>query len=386
MPAPIKLIVCIGTRPEAIKLFPVIHALQADQRFAVDVCATAQHRGLLDQVLRLAEISPSVDLDLMRANQSLTDVTTGVIARFGDMLDAQRPDRVIVQGDTTTAFAASLAAFYRKIPVAHVEAGLRTGDMFSPWPEEANRRLVAVLADLHFAPTERARKALLAEAVPANRVHVTGNTVIDALLSIKARLPAFLADTQAVDKLIPSHRSNHRIILVTTHRRENFAGGMDRIATAVLRLASREDVFVVFPVHPNPRVMSIMEERLAGHPRIALMPPLDYVPFIYLLTRCHLVLTDSGGVQEEAPSFGKPVLVMRDTTERPEGIEAGTAILVGTEPDRIVSEASRLLDDEPCYEQMSRAHNPFGDGHAGGRIVDLIASAHSPVFSERVSS
>ena len=378
MPVPIKLIVCIGTRPEAIKLFPVVNALTSDARFSVEVCATAQHRGLLDQVLRIANIKPSVDLDLMRADQTLTSVTTGVIDRFGDMLDREKPDRVIVQGDTTTAFAASLAAFYRQIPVAHVEAGLRTGDMFSPWPEEANRKLVAVLADMHFAPTERARQALLAESVCPTRVHVTGNTVIDALLSIKARLPDFAADTREIAELIPQQRSNHRIILVTSHRRENFAGGMERIATAVARLAAREDTFVVFPVHPNPQVRSVMEARLADHPRIALTPPLDYVQFIYLLTRCHLVLTDSGGVQEEAPSFGKPVLVLRDTTERPEAVEAGTAILVGTDPDRIVREAGRLLDDEHSYSRMSRAHNPFGDGRAGSRIVGLIAAAHAP--------
>ena len=381
-----KLIVCIGTRPEAIKLFPVIHALEADGRFAVEVCATAQHRGLLDQVLRVAAISPQADLDLMRTNQTLTEITAGVIRHFGEMLDVRRPDRVVVQGDTTTAFAASLAAFYRMIPVAHVEAGLRTGNSLSPWPEEVNRKLVAVLADLHFAPTARARNALLAESVAADRVHVTGNTVIDALNFIKEKLPAFAADTSAVARVIPSNQSNHRIILVTSHRRENFSGGLDGIATAISRLADRRDVFVVFPVHPNPRVREIMETRLAGHPRIALMPPLDYVPFVYLLTRCHLVLTDSGGLQEEAPSFGKPVLILRDTTERPEGIEAGTSILVGTDPDRIVSEASRLLDDDEAYLRMSRAHNPFGDGRASPRIVELIAAAHSSASSSMAIS
>lgn len=373
---PARMIVCLGTRPEAIKLFPVIHLLQADARFTVDVCATAQHRDLLDQVLRITGITPSVDLDLMRPDQSLTDVTTGVISRFGEMLDAYKPDRVIVQGDTTTAFAASLAAFYRKIPIAHVEAGLRTGNMFSPWPEEANRRLVSVLADMHFAPTKRARDALLAESIPRDRVHVTGNTVVDALMTIKSTLSAFRADTRSIAKQLPSPRSGQRLILVTSHRRENFNGGMDRISNAILRLAEREDVFIVFPVHPNPNVQSVMRMRLAGHPRIALISALDYVPFIYLLTRCHLVLTDSGGLQEEAPSLGKPVLVMRDTTERPEGVDAGTAILVGTDPDRILFEASRLLDDEAAYSRMSRAHNPFGDGRAARRIVDLLASKH----------
>lgn len=382
----IKIIVCIGTRPEAIKLFPVVHALEADGRFSVEVCATAQHRGLLDQVLCLAKIQPSVDLDLMRAGQTLTDITTGVVSRFGEMLDARKPDRVIVQGDTTTAFAASLASFYRKIPVSHVEAGLRTGDMLSPWPEEANRKLVAVLADQHFAPTKRACDALRAESIPADRIYVTGNTVIDALLSIKSRLSQFRETTAEVEQLLPTRRSNQRIILMTSHRRENFDGGMERIATAAARLAMRDDVFIVFPMHPNPQVQKVMNARLAGHPRIALIPPLDYVPFIYLLARCYMVLTDSGGVQEEAPSFGKPVLVMRDTTERPEGVEAGTAILVGADTDRIVREASRLLDDEAAYLRMSRAHNPFGDGHASERIVDLIASVHTAAPSMRAVS
>ncbi len=375
-PMPVKLVVCIGTRPEAIKLFPVVHALEADGRFDVEVWVTAQHRGLLDQVLRVAGIKPAIDLDLMRAGQTLTDITTAVVTRFGEALDARRPDRVIVQGDTTTAFAASLAAFYRKIPVAHVEAGLRTGNMFSPWPEEANRKLLAVLADQHFAPTKRARDALRAESVPSERVYVTGNTVVDALLSIKDRLPEFREANAEIAQILPPPGSKQRIILLTSHRRENFAGGMERIATAAARLALRDDVFIVFPVHPNPHVHKVMNARLAGHPRIALVPPLDYVPFIYLLTRCHLVLTDSGGVQEEAPSIGKPVLVMRDTTERPEGVEAGTALLVGADTDRIVREATRLLDDDAAYMRMSRAHNPFGDGRASERIVDLIALAH----------
>ena len=373
----IKVLVCVGTRPEAIKLFPVVHALQEDIRFSVEVCATAQHRGMLDQVLRTAKITPAVDLDLMRPNQTLTDITTAVIARLGEVLDERRPDRVIVQGDTTTAFAASLAAFYRKIPVAHVEAGLRTGNIMLPWPEEANRKLVSVLADLHFAPTQRAREALLRESIAPESIHITGNTVIDALEAIRTRLPELGSQTHEIAERLPASNSGSRIILVTTHRRESFDGGMERIALAIARLAAREDVFVVFPVHPNPRVQSVMEARLANHPRIALIPPLDYVPFIYALTRSYLVLTDSGGVQEEAPSVGKPVLVMRDTTERPEAVDAGTAILVGSDPDRIVSEATRLLDDEQAYLRMSRAHNPYGDGRASRRIADLIAAAHS---------
>jgi UDP-N-acetylglucosamine 2-epimerase (non-hydrolysing) len=382
----IKLAVCIGTRPEAIKLFPVVHALEADGRFDVEVWATAQHRGMLDQVLRIAAITPTVDLNLMKAGQTLTDITTGVISRFGQALEERKPDRIIVQGDTTTAFAASLAAFYHKVPVAHVEAGLRTGNIHSPWPEEANRKLVSVLADLHFAPTKRARDALRAESVANDSIFVTGNTVVDAFLSIKSRLPQFSDATAEIASLLPPPDSGKRIILMTSHRRENFDGGMERIATAAARLAFRDDVFIVFPVHPNPHVQSVMNARLAGHPRIALIPPLDYVPFIYLLTRCDLVLTDSGGVQEEAPSIGKPVLVMRDTTERPEGVEAGTALLVGTDTDRIVREATRLLDDEAAYSRMSRAHNPFGDGHAAERIVELIASAHAVKSNMRAVS
>jgi UDP-N-acetylglucosamine 2-epimerase (non-hydrolysing) len=369
-----KITVCIGTRPEAIKLFPVVHALEADGRFEVDVCATAQHRDMLDQVLKIANIAPAIDLDLMRANQTLTDITTGILEKFGRALDERRPDRVIVQGDTATAFACALAAFYRKIPVAHVEAGLRSGNMFSPWPEEANRKLVSVLADLHFAPTERARRELLAESVNAKRVHVTGNTVIDALLWVRGRLSQFPEQTEGVARLLPPAGSGRKIVLVTAHRRENFDGGMDRIADAILALAAREDVTIAFPVHPNPNVRGLMEARLSNHPRVALLPPLDYLPFIYLLDRCHIALTDSGGVQEEAPSLGKPVLVMRDTTERPEGVDAGTAILVGSDRGRIVAEASRLLDDADAYERMSRAHNPFGDGQASRRIVDLVAA------------
>jgi UDP-N-acetylglucosamine 2-epimerase (non-hydrolysing) len=379
----VKIVVCIGTRPEAVKLFPVIHALQADGRFDVEVCATAQHRGLLDQVLRVTRIVPTVDLDLMRVNQTLTDITTGVLTRFGEMLDERRPDRVIVQGDTTTAFAASLAAFYRKIPVAHVEAGLRTGNLYSPWPEEANRKLVSVIADLHLAPTTHARDALLAESVACHKVHVTGNTVVDALLWVRKRLPYLPAETAEIAKLLPPPGSSQKIIAVTAHRRENFAGGMDRIADAILAIVKREDVTVAFPVHPNPNVRGLMESRLSGHPRIVLLPPLDYLPFIYLLDRCYVALTDSGGVQEEAPSFGKPVLVMRDTTERPEGIDAGTAILVGSDNERIVFETFRLIDDPVAYARMSRAHNPFGDGRASARIVELIADAEALGWTKR---
>jgi UDP-N-acetylglucosamine 2-epimerase (non-hydrolysing) len=371
-----RVLVCIGTRPEAIKLFPVVLALRADARFRMQVCATAQHREMLDQVLALAGITPEFDLDLMRAGQTLSDVTTGVLRGFGAVLEEARPDLVLVQGDTTTAFAATLAAFYRRVATAHVEAGLRTGDLAAPFPEEANRRLVAVLASLHFAPTERARRALLAEGVDPARIHVTGNTVVDALLHAHESLrrgtaPGVGAGTAAPG--LPAAAQGRQLILVTAHRRENFAGGMERIAAAVLRLAGRDDVFVAFPVHPNPAVRGPMEAMLGGHPRIALLPPLDYLPFVELLHRCRLVLTDSGGVQEEAPTFGKPVLVMRDATERPEAVEAGTSRLVGTDAARIWAEASRLLDDPTTYVAMSRRHNPYGDGRAAARIVEILA-------------
>ncbi|MBY0337219.1 MAG: UDP-N-acetylglucosamine 2-epimerase (non-hydrolyzing) [Acetobacteraceae bacterium] len=370
-----RVLVCVGTRPEAIKLFPVILALKADPRFECRVCATAQHREMLDQVLRLAAVAPDRDLDLMRPGQTLTSITTGVLETFGPVLEAEHPDWVVVQGDTTTAMAGALAAFYRKVPVAHVEAGLRTGNMHAPFPEEANRRLVGVLASLHFAPTERARAALLAENVAPQRVVVTGNTVVDALLATRAQLGAHAAETAALRAALPAAGDSRRVILVTAHRRENLDGGMERIAAALRTLADRGDTFVAFPVHPNPRVRGPMEAMLGDHPSIALLPPLDYLPFIAALDRCDFVLTDSGGVQEEAPSFGKPVLVMRDVTERPEAVEAGTSRLVGSQTERILAEATRLLDDPAAHAAMRRAHNPYGDGRAAERIRDALANA-----------
>ncbi len=368
-----NILVVFGTRPEAIKLFPVIHALKQDPNFAVTVCVTAQHRQMLDQVLELAQIEPDVDLNLMQPNQSLPELTGRVINGLDEVLREIAPDRVMVQGDTTTAMAAALAAFYRKIPVDHVEAGLRSGDIYSPWPEEVNRKIVGTIASLHFAPTVRAAEALVRENVPARRIFVTGNTVIDALLSTRERFGQYGDMRRAIDEQLPHPGENRRIILVTAHRRENFDGGMRRIASALLQLVQREDTFVVFPVHRNPNVLEPMRAMLGDHPRIRLMLPLDYLPFVYLLSRSYLVLTDSGGIQEEAPALGKPVLVMRTTTERPEGVEAGTALLIGTETERIVTEATRLLDDPQHYERMSRAHNPFGDGQASRRIVNILA-------------
>jgi UDP-N-acetylglucosamine 2-epimerase (non-hydrolysing) len=368
-----NILVAFGTRPEAIKLFPVIHALKREPAFSVTVCVTAQHREMLDQVLAVARVEPDMDLDIMRPGQGLPDVTSRIIRGFDQILAEAAPDRVMVQGDTTTAMAAALTSYYRKIPVDHVEAGLRSGDIYSPWPEEVNRKIVGSIASLHFAPTRRAADALVRENVPRERVFITGNTVIDALLEIKKRMNDFVAERRFIDAQLGNGSAERRIILVTAHRRENFDGGMQRIASALRTLAEREDTLILFPVHPNPNVSEPMRAALGEHPRIRLLPPLDYVPFVYLLSRSHFILTDSGGVQEEAPALGKPVLVMRTTTERPEGIEAGTARLVGTDPGRIVYEATKLFDNRWHYRRMSRAHNPFGDGLASGRILRILA-------------
>jgi UDP-N-acetylglucosamine 2-epimerase (non-hydrolysing) len=378
------ILVVFGTRPEAIKLFPVIRALKQSPDFNVTVCVTGQHRQMLDQVLQVASIKPDIDLDVMRANQSLPEVTRRILKGLDEVVGDVAPDRVMVQGDTTTAMAAALSAYYRKIPVDHVEAGLRSGDIYAPWPEEVNRKVVGSLASLHFAPTRRAAEALIQENVPGKRVFVTGNTVIDALLETKERIGDFADACRAIDALLPNCGEHQRIILVTAHRRENFDGGMQRIASALREFAERDDTVVAFPVHPNPNVTGPMRELLGDHPRIRLLAPLDYVPFVYLLSRAYVVLTDSGGVQEEAPALGKPVLVMRTTTERPEGVESGTALLVGTETDRIVTETTRLLDDRRHYNGMSRAHNPFGDGRASRRILRILTrEANSPARSIR---
>jgi UDP-N-acetylglucosamine 2-epimerase (non-hydrolysing) len=368
----LKVLAVFGTRPEAIKIAPIVRLLKETSGVESRVCVTAQHRQMLDQVLEVAGITPDIDLDLMRPNQTLPELTARVLKGLGTALDEVEPDRVMVQGDTTTAMAAALSAYYRKIPVDHVEAGLRSGDIYSPFPEEVNRKVVGSIASLHFAPTKRAAEALKRENVPRERIFVTGNPVIDALLDIRARIDRFDGVRSTIEAQLPDRGNNCRVVLVTAHRRENFDGGMRRIASALLMLAEREDTVISFPVHPNPNVLNPMHALLGAHPRVRLLPPMDYVPFVYMLSRCHLVLTDSGGVQEEAPALGKPVLVMRNTTERPEGIDAGTALLVGTDPDRIYTEAARLLDDQRYYERMSRAHNPFGDGQASRRILDIL--------------
>ncbi|MXO96970.1 UDP-N-acetylglucosamine 2-epimerase (non-hydrolyzing) [Erythrobacter aquimaris] len=369
-----KILTVFGTRPEAIKLFPLVHALQADERFESRVCVSAQHRGMLDQVLDIAGVSPDHDLDLMTPGQTLDELTARALTGIGKVLDEEQPDWVVVQGDTTTVMAGAIAAYYRKIPVCHVEAGLRSGNIHHPWPEEVNRRVVGTFAALHCAPTETSAAALLKENVDPASVHVTGNTVIDALKWVTARieeepsLASGLADLE-------TRFAGKRIIGMTSHRRENFGDGMENIANAVKEIAQRDDIAVIFPVHLNPNVRAVMNEQLAGLDNVALIEPLDYPHFARLLDISHLMLTDSGGVQEEAPALGKPVLVMRETTERPEGVEAGTAKLVGTDADTIVRETLRLLDNDDAYAAMARAHNPFGDGHSSQRICDLLAKA-----------
>lgn len=367
-----KMLVVFGTRPEAIKLFPVIRALQAEAGITVRICVTGQHRGLLDQVLTVAGLVPDIDLDLMEPGQSLDRLTARLVEALGAVLDRERPDRVLVQGDTTTAFAAALVAAYRCIPVGHVEAGLRTGDLRNPCPEESNRRMIAPVADLHFAPTDTAAAALHWENIRGG-VHVTGNTVIDALYWTRAQIAAEPGLAAALDPVL-DRCAGRRTILVTAHRRENAGAGLAAIATAAGRLAQRPDVAILWPVHPNPAVTAALTA--AGDHAIIVTPPLDYPSFVRALAHCHLVLTDSGGVQEEAPAFGKPVLVMRETTERPEAVAAGTARLVGTDADRIVAAASLLLDDPVAHAAMARAHNPFGDGQTAARIARIVAAAH----------
>ena len=366
-----KVLIVFGTRPEAIKLFPVIRALEDTGGIETLTCVTAQHRGLLDQVLAIAGLTPDIDLDLMEPGQSLDRLTARLLTGLGDVIDRVRPDRIVVQGDTATAMVGALAGYYRKIPVAHVEAGLRSGNIYHPWPEEVNRRIVAPIADLHFAPTDTAAAALARENVTTG-VHVTGNTVIDALHWTRDRIAGEPELAAGLDDLA-ARFAGKRIVLVTTHRRENFGDGMAAIARAIARIAARDDVALLFPMHPNPNVGAVMDAILGDAANVARIAPLDYPHFIRALELCDLALTDSGGVQEEAPALGKPVLVMRDTTERPEGVVAGTARLIGTDEDRIVSEVFTLLDDKAAYSSMARAHNPFGDGQASNRIARIIA-------------
>jgi UDP-N-acetylglucosamine 2-epimerase (non-hydrolysing) len=369
-----RVLTVFGTRPEAIKMAPLVLRLQATAGVDSRVCVTAQHRQMLDQVLQLFEIRPDHDLDLMRPGQGLTSITTEILRSLKPVLEQERPDIVLVHGDTTTTFAATLAAFYQRVPVGHVEAGLRTGNLYSPWPEEANRRLTGALARLHFAPTAVSRENLLRENVPAERIVVTGNTVIDALLRVRAKLEGDAALQQRFAAQFPFLRAGARMLLITGHRRENFGDGFERICRAIATLARRHaDLDLVYPVHLNPNVREPVQRLLSGIANVHLIEPQDYLPFVYLMTRSTVILSDSGGIQEEAPALGKPVLVMRDTTERPEAIEAGTARLVGTDEASIAGGVSLLLEDAAEYRRMSIAHNPYGDGRACERIVAALA-------------
>ncbi|MDA0240930.1 MAG: UDP-N-acetylglucosamine 2-epimerase (non-hydrolyzing) [Proteobacteria bacterium] len=367
-----RILTVFGTRPEAIKMAKLVNALADADDFRAEVCVTGQHREMLDGVLNLFEIKPEYDLAVMSADQSLSDITTRILIGMEPILAKAKPDRVLVHGDTTTTFAASLAAFYQGVPVAHVEAGLRTGNMLAPWPEEMNRKLADGLCDLYFAPTESARENLLAEGADADRIFVTGNTVIDSLLHIIAKLENGDDLTSQANASLPVRDLSKKQILVTGHRRENFGDGFEQICQGLKTLSERSDVEIIYPVHLNPRVQGPVNRILGDRPNIHLTAPLDYLPFVKLMKESHIIITDSGGIQEEAPSLGKPVLVMRDVTERPEAVEAGTVKLVGTNAMTLVAEAERLLDDQSAYDKMARAHNPYGDGRACERILEAL--------------
>jgi len=380
---PKTVLAVFGTRPEAIKMAPLIHRLRESADFDLRVCVTGQHRQMLDQVLRLFDIVPDFDLNVISHGQSLSDITTRVLSGVHSVLDRFLPDAMLVHGDTTTTLAATLAAFYRHVAVGHVEAGLRTGNLDAPWPEEMNRRVTDVMASWHFAPTQQAREALLREGVDPGRISLTGNTGIDALLRVKARLDA---DVQMRTQLIaryPFLNASRRLVLVTGHRRENFGTPFVRLFTALRALADRNpDIQIVYPVHLNPRVREPVQSILGGHADIHLIEPQDYLPFVFLMSRAYLIITDSGGIQEEAPALGKPVLVTRETTERPEAVAAGTARLVGTDPARLIAAAEQLLNDPEAYARMARAHNPFGDGRASERIVQALEGERPGTYGE----
>ena len=372
-----KVLVVFGTRPEAIKMAPLVRALEDDSRFNSKVCVTAQHREMLDQVLGLFEIEPDFDLNIMRQGQTLTDITTCILLGLKPILLDFRPDIVLVHGDTATTFAASLAAYYEQIKVGHIEAGLRTGNIYSPWPEEANRKLTSTIANYHFAPTEGAKKNLLKEGVAENDITVTGNTVIDALFWVREKLQQNTSLSKYFSSLFDYLDHNKDLILVTGHRRESFGGGFERICEALRQIAiMHPESQIVYPVHLNPNVQEPVNRLLSDLHNIFLIEPQQYLPFCYLMDRASIILTDSGGIQEEAPSLGKPVLVMRETTERPEAVDAGTVKLVGTDVELIVDQVSLLLSDSNEYQKMSRAHNPYGDGLACGRILEFLVQEY----------
>ncbi|MCG7642900.1 UDP-N-acetylglucosamine 2-epimerase (non-hydrolyzing) [Alteromonas sp. MmMcT2-2] len=368
-----KVLTVFGTRPEAIKMAPLAIKLAEQEGIDARVCVTAQHREMLDQVLGLFEITPEYDLNIMKPGQDLTDVTTNILQGIKPILADFKPDVVLVHGDTATTFATSLAAYYQQIAVGHVEAGLRTGNIYSPWPEEANRKLTGAITTYHFAPTETSQQNLLNEAVAPENITVTGNTVIDALLDVSAKLKNDTALNNEMAERFSFLNKDKKLILVTGHRRESFGGGFERICKALAYTAEQHPgCQIVYPVHLNPNVQEPVNRLLKGVPNITLIEPQDYLPFVYLMNQAHIILTDSGGIQEEAPSLGKPVLVMRDTTERPEAVSAGTVKLVGTDVDKITASLNQLLTDEKAYEEMSFAHNPYGDGKACERIIEVL--------------
>ena len=369
----IRILLVFGTRPEAIKMAPLVKVLEQSPKFDAKVCVTGQHRQMLDQVLHLFEIIPDYDLNLMRNNQELSAITTSILSGLSQVLDKMQPDYVLVHGDTNTTMAASLAAFYRQIPVGHVEAGLRTGNLFSPWPEEANRRICDVISSLYFAPTRESQINLLKEGVDPSDIVVTGNTVIDALMSVTQKLDHDEQLRSQMSSSFPFLEQDKKLILVTGHRRENFGEKFKCFCRALRFIAeTNQDVQVVYPVHLNPQVQKPVREILDDAPNVILLQPQEYLPFAYLMSQAYLIITDSGGIQEEAPSLGKPVLVVRDTTERPEAIAAGTAKLVGTDFDSIVNAVEHLLTDEQDYIAMAQAHNPYGDGKASERIAQAL--------------
>ncbi len=371
-----KVLTVFGTRPEAIKMAPLVKALEANPSIDSKVCVTAQHREMLDQVLGLFEITPDHDLNIMKPGQGLHEITSNILVGMKDVLEAEKPDVVLVHGDTTTTLATSLAAFYAQIDVGHVEAGLRTGNLYSPWPEEGNRKLTGALTKFHFAPTKASAENLTIEGVPEEQVLVTGNTVIDALHWVVKRIENSGSLEKELANQFPMLSSDRKLILVTGHRRESFGGGFERICEALRQIAvGNPDVDVLYPVHLNPNVQEPVNRLLKDLPNIHLIEPQDYLPFVYLMKRSYLILTDSGGIQEEAPSLGKPVLVMRETTERPEAVEAGTVKLVGTNVEKIVAEVTKLITDTPHYQTMSLAHNPYGDGKACERIVTALETS-----------
>lgn len=369
-----KILTVFGTRPEAIKMAPLVHALASDSRFEAKVCVTAQHREMLDQVLELFEIKPDYDLNVMKQGQTLNDVTTAILVGLKPILEDFKPDVVLVHGDTATTFAASLAAYYQQIKIGHVEAGLRTGNIYSPWPEEANRKLTSAITNYHFAPTSGSKANLLKESVPEDDITVTGNTVIDALFWVREKLQQDKSLSDALLSNFDYLDPNKKLILVTGHRRESFGDGFERICEAISQIASSHpDAQILYPVHLNPNVQEPVNRLLKDLTNVFLIEPQQYLPFCYLMDRSSIILTDSGGIQEEAPSLGKPVLVMRDTTERPEAVDAGTVRLVGTNIELIVSQVNLLLTDSEEYQKMAKAHNPYGDGLACARILQFLA-------------